>query len=128
MIFLRTSSCESWMVMLASGLKGIEEHLEPPEPVEDNLQAANHIPRLILPEPFEGNIFKLSQEERTKLGIKSLPSNLGEAIHHLEESEFMWETLGSTLMNHIIRVKKNEYDEYRTQVTRWELEKLLPIL
>ncbi|MCK4615168.1 MAG: glutamine synthetase [Thermoplasmata archaeon] len=115
-------------VMLASGMNGIECNLRPPEPVEEELEKEKEVPRLIIPEPVEKNIFKLTLEERTKLGIKALPSNLGEAVYYLEKSEFMWETLGATLMNHFLRVKKKEYDDYRTQVTGWELEKLLPIL
>ena len=116
-------------VMLAAGLKGMEEHQAPPEPVEKGLEQPAAPPlRLRLPEPIVGNIYKLSQKERDAKGIKSLPSNLGEALYHMEKSEFMWKTLGSNLMNHFLTVKKKEYDEYRTQVTEWEREKLLPIL
>lgn len=96
-------------VMLASGLNGVQDKLE-------------------IPDPYEGNIFKLSYKERQDLGIKSLPSNLGEAVYHLDKSEFMRETLGPQFMNHFLKVKGKEYDEYRTQVSEWELEKLLPIL
>ncbi len=115
-------------VMLASGMEGIEDHLTPPEPVEKHPQKPHEPARLMIPEPVEGNIFKLSVEERNKLGIRSLPSNLGEALNYLEKSDFMWEVLGPSIMKHFLRVKKKEYDDYRTQVTNWELETLLPIL
>lgn len=115
-------------VMLASGLKGIEDNLEPPVPIENDLRGSTQSTRLIVPEPFEGNIFNLSQTERTDRRIKSLPGNLGEALHHLEKSEFLRDTMGTQLINHFLKVKRKEYDEYRTQVSGWELETLLPIL
>ena len=118
-------------IMLASGMKGIEEHSEllvPSESIDVKLEKQQSMPRPLLPEPVRGDIFKLSQDERKKLGIKALPSNLGEAVYHMEKSDFMWDALGPSLMNHFLRVKKKEYDDYRTQVTDWEIEALLPIL
>jgi len=115
-------------VMLASGLHGIDKHLEPPEPVEGEPETIRCIPSLMIPEPVKGDIFKLSKETRTELGIESLPGNLGEAIYQMEKSEFMHEVFGPILMKHFLRVKKQEYDDYRTQVTGWELEKQLPVL
>lgn len=115
-------------IMLASGLDGIESNLAPPEPVEKDPVIIRKVPSLIIPDPIQGDIFKLTQAERDELGIESLPSNLGEAISKMEKSQFMWETLGPTLMNHFMRIKKQEYDDYRTQVSGWELENQLPIL
>ncbi len=96
-------------VMLAAGLDGIKNKIEPPEPVEHN-------------------IYAMTQEEREKLGIKSLPESLGEALHHLSRSEFMREVLGEHIFNHFLHVKRKEWEEYRAQVTQWEIDKLLPIL
>ncbi len=96
-------------VMLAAGLRGIEKKIEPPEPVEVN-------------------IYALSEEKRREMGIKSLPESLGEALHHFSRSELMRETLGEHIFTHFLHVKKREWEEYRAQVTRWEIEKLLPIL
>ncbi len=96
-------------VMLASGLDGIKKKIEPPEPVEQN-------------------IFRMSPEEREKRGIKSLPESLGEAIHHFSRSDLMKKTLGEHLFEHFLHVKRKEWEEYRAQVTQWELDKLLPIL
>lgn len=96
-------------VMLASGLKGIEDKLECPEPIEKD-------------------IYHLSAEERKKLGIESLPANLGHALSFFEESQLMKETLGKHIFEHFIYIKNKEWDEFRTQVTNWEVEKYLPIL
>ncbi len=96
-------------VMLAAGLDGIENHIEPPEPVEKN-------------------IYAMSSSDRVKYGIKSLPESLGEALHHLSRSEFMREILGPHIFSHFLYVKRHEWEEYRAQVTQWEIDKLLPIL
>ena len=96
-------------VMLAAGLDGIDKRIEPPEPVEHN-------------------IYAMTPEERRKIGIKSLPESLGEALHHLSRSEFMKNILGEHVFNHFLYVKRREWEEYRAQVTQWEIEKLLPIL
>jgi len=96
-------------VMLAAGLKGIEDKLEAPEPVEMD-------------------IYGLTPAEREKLGIAALPENLGHALSLLGESQFMRETLGEHTMEHFIHAKTVEWEEYRSQVTQWELDKFLPIL
>jgi glutamine synthetase len=96
-------------VMLAAGLKGIEEKLEPPPPVEKN-------------------VYTLSQQEREKYGIKQLPESLGHALSLMEESELLKETLGEHIFNNFLHVKHQEWEEYRTRVTKWEIDKYLPIL
>lgn len=96
-------------VMLASGLKGIEEKISPPEPVEKD-------------------IYRMTNEERKKIGIGSLPSNLGEALYYMEKSGLVKETIGEHLFKHYLYIKHKEWDEYRSRVTDWEIEKLLPIL
>jgi glutamine synthetase len=98
-----------YAVMLAAGLQGIKEGLEPPEPVEVD-------------------IYRLTASERERLGIGSLPASLGEALDELEESELMRETLGAHVFTHFLYVKRQEWDDYRTQVTDWEVEKYLPVL
>ncbi len=95
--------------MLAAGLKGIKQGYE-------------------LPKPIERNIFALSEEEKKELGIDSLPGSLGEAIAYAEKSELLKETLGEHVFNELIALKKAEWDEYRVQVTEFELQKYLPIL
>jgi glutamine synthetase len=114
-------------VLLASGLHGIEEQMGFPEPVESDLEKSPVTPSL-LPQPFEKNVFELSEAERDSQGIQSLPSNLGEALGQLEKGGFISGILGPTFMTHFLKVKRTEYDEFRTQVTQWEIDKLLPIL
>ena len=96
-------------VLLASGLDGINRKIDPPEPVEQD-------------------IFHLTLEERKKLGIDSLPESLGEALHHLRNSQFMREVLGDHVYSNFIYIKQKEWDSFRSWVTDWEINNLLPIL
>ncbi len=98
-----------YSAMLAAGLQGIEERIEPQGPVETD-------------------IYRLTGAERQKLGIRSLPGSLEEALKELEASELMRETLGAHIWTHFLYVKGQEWDEYRTQVTDWELERFLDLL
>jgi len=96
-------------VMLAAGLAGIEEGLEAPEPVEEN-------------------VYHMTEEKRGELGIGSLPASLLEAIRLTEKSELVRKALGDHVFEAFIKNKKIEWDRYRVQVTNYELEKYLPIL
>ncbi len=96
-------------VMLAAGLDGIKNNYE-------------------LPEPMEKNLYHLTDEERKELGIESLPSSLNEAIQLTEESSLMRDALGDHVFERFIALKRREWDEYRVQVTPYEIEKYLPIL
>src|SRR3989339_249575 len=96
-------------VMLAAGLKGIEEEYK-------------------LQEPMELNLYHLTDEEREERGIKSLPSSLGEAIGLASKSELLRDTLGDHTFKRFIDLKKKEWDEFRIQVTEYEIKKYLPIL
>ena len=96
-------------VMLAAGWRGVEEKLEPPEPVEKN-------------------IYALSEKEREKHGIEQLPDSLGHALSLMAKSEFVREVLGDHIYNNFLHVKHREWDEYRTQVTKWEIDRYLPVL
>jgi len=99
----------AFAVMLAAGLKGIEEDYP-------------------LPDPIEEDIYELSPEKRKKLDIEELPGNLYEAIHDVEKSELVRETLGDHIFNKFIENKKIEWDCYRTHVSQYEIEKYLPIM
>jgi glutamine synthetase len=99
----------AFSVMLASGLEGIEKKYELAEPANDN-------------------IYKMSEEERGHAKIKSLPEDLLEAIKLTEKSELVRRALGDELFNFFIRNKKLEWDEYKAQVTQYEVDKYLPIL
>jgi glutamine synthetase len=99
----------AFSVMLAAGLEGIEK-------------------RYKLSEPANDNIYHLSEEDRQASGIKSLPEDLLEAIKITENSKLVKECLGSKVFEYFIRNKKMEWDEYKAQVTQYEINKYLPIL
>jgi glutamine synthetase len=96
-------------VMLAAGVKGIEEGLMPAEAVEKN-------------------IYALSDKEKEKCGIHHLPESLGHALSLMEESKLIKETLGEHVFENFLHVKKTEWNKYRTQVTPWEIDRYLQIL
>jgi glutamine synthetase len=96
-------------VLLAAGLSGINEKLDPPTPVEKN-------------------IYALSEGEREKYNIRHLPESLGHALAFMEESNLVKETLGNHIFENFLHVKHKEWEEYRTQITKWEIDKYLPVL
>ncbi|MFC1941999.1 glutamine synthetase family protein [Chloroflexota bacterium] len=99
----------AFSVMLAAGLEGIEKNYEVPKPVEEN-------------------VYEMSAEERIKRGITTLPDSLSEAIKLTEASELVRKTLGDHVFDAFIRNKKIEWDQYRSQVSEYELKKNLPVL
>lgn len=99
----------TYAVLLAAGLKGIEEGYELPAGADDDVWA-------------------LSDAERRAMGIEPLPQNLGEAIALMEKSELVAETLGEHVFDFFLRNKKQEWEEYRSEVTAFELKALLPVL
>jgi glutamine synthetase len=99
----------AFSVMLAAGLDGIKNKYKLSEPANDN-------------------IYHMSEEERNKYGITSLPEDLLEAIKITEKSPLIRECLGEKLFEYFIRNKQAEWDEYKAQVTQYELNKYLPIL
>ncbi len=99
----------AFAVMLAAGLRGIEENYPLPDPVEED-------------------IYEMDESARESAGIDSLPGNLFEAIKECEKSELVRETLGDHIFNKFIENKKIEWDSYRTHVSRYEIEKYLPIM
>lgn len=99
----------AFSVMLAAGLEGIEKNYPLPEPANDN-------------------IYRMTEDERERVKIKSLPEDLLEAIKLTEKSELVRKALGDELFHFFIRNKKMEWDEYKAQVTQYEIDKYLPIL
>jgi len=77
---------------------------------------------------MERNLYHLSPDERKKLGIEELPETLGEAIEIVAESELILKTLGEHVFTRFVEIKRQEWEDYRTQLSAWELEKYLPIL
>jgi glutamine synthetase len=99
----------TFAALLAAGLEGIEKGYE-------------------LPEPMEKNLYHLSPEDRKRLGIEQLPETLGEAIEITAESELMLRTFGEHIFNRYVEIKRQEWEDYRVQVTQWELDKYLAVL
>jgi len=99
----------AFAVMLAAGLKGVEENYK-------------------LPDPIEEDIYEMDEVARERAGITSLPGSLFEAIQEMENSKLMRETLGDHIFNKLIHNKKIEWDRFRTHVSRYEIENYLPIL
>jgi glutamine synthetase len=77
------------------------------------------------PQSIDRNIFEMSKEEREALKIDRLPGTLLEAIFAMEEDEFVQDVLGKEVAAKYIEAKKKEWDEYRTQVSAWEIESYL---
>jgi len=99
----------TFSVILAAGLEGVEKEYEPPPPVEKN-------------------VFEMTEQERQEGGIGTLPGSLYEAIKLTEGSELVKKALGEHVFNTFIHNKKVDWDDYRTQVTDYELKRYLPIL
>ncbi len=99
----------TFSVMLAAGLAGIKNKYE-------------------LRPPTEKDVYLLNAEEKAKEGITSLPGSLIEAIGLTEESELVREALGNHVFNNFITSKKVEWDNYRVNVTEWELKAYLGVL
>ena len=96
----------SFSVILAAGLKGIEENYELPEEASDNL-------------------YNMSPHELQTLNIAFLPGNLDEAIELMENSQLVRETLGSHVFEWFIRNKRDEWSAYKTHVSQFELDRYL---
>ena len=73
-------------------------------------------------------MWSLTDAERRALGITPLPTSLDEAIKVMEKSELVAETLGEHVFDYFLRNKRSEWEEYRRQVTQWELDRYLPVL
>jgi glutamine synthetase len=99
----------AFSVMLVAGLEGIEKGLEPPKPVEEN-------------------VYEMTEAQRLKRGIGTLPASLLEATLLAEKSALVRKALGEHVFEAFIQNKKIEWNQYRSQVTEYELKKYLPIL
>ena len=95
--------------LLQAGLEGIEKGYE-------------------LPEPMEKNLYHLAPDDRRRLGIEQLPETLGEAIELTAGSELVLRTFGEHMFNRYVEIKRQEWEDYRVQVTQWELARYLPVL
>ena len=97
----------AFSVILAAGLKGISEGYD-------------------LPDEATENLYDLSPREITDLGYEPLPQSLAEALDVMEGSELVHEALGDHVFEWFLRNKRSEWWDYKSNVTRWELERYLP--
>jgi glutamine synthetase len=105
-------SCNPYLTfaaMLHAGLEGIEKGYE-------------------LPPPTETNLYDLTAGERKDLGIEQLPETLGEAVEEMAGSELVRKALGDHVFTRYLDLKRAEWEDYRVQVTPWELERYLSVL
>ncbi|HBH17744.1 MAG TPA: type I glutamate--ammonia ligase [Cyanobacteria bacterium UBA9579] len=96
----------AFAAILQSALDGIKNQVDPPAPAETN-------------------IYQLTEKERKKMKIDSLPGSLLEALDLMEKSQVARDALGEHIYNEFINAKKIEWDSFRIQVTPWEIEKYL---
>ena len=102
-------SCNPYLVFaacLAAGLDGIEHGLTPPPEIAEN-------------------IYAMTPDARAARGIQSLPGTLEAAIHAMEADSVVLDALGPHTSAQYINGKLREWEEYRTQVSQWELDKYL---
>ena len=99
----------AFAVLLAAGLKGIEDEYELPDEVSDDVDA-------------------MSPEDRAAKGIASLPGDLSVALREMERSELVAEALGEHVFEQFLRNKRAEWDVYKAYVSPFELERYLPVL
>jgi len=100
-------SCNPYLafaVMLAAGLKGIEEQIKPPSAVEED-------------------VYGFNDQKLAKFYIKTLPASLGEALEGFRESELARETMGEHSFEKYLRVKSTEWGDFQRSVTDWEVSR-----
>ncbi len=100
----------AFAVMLAAGLRGIEDELELQPPVEDE------------------DLFPLSRQQARAQGFQTLPETLGEAVELFAESDLMRETLGEHIHSYLVASKRAEWRDYQGTVTPWEIDRCLAVL
>ncbi|GAB3088999.1 glutamine synthetase family protein [Nocardioides zeae] len=99
----------AYAVVLAAGMRGIENEYELPREAEDD-------------------VWSLTERERKSLGIDPLPKTLSEAIEVADSSELLAEALGEHVYDFFLRNKRAEWEEYRTQVSAFERDLMLPVI
>ncbi len=104
-------SCNPYLafaVMLACGLDGIKRQLPLPPPIEEDL-------------------FHFDEQTMAKHAVGMLPTSLAEALDELERDDVVREALGQHVFDWFLEAKRQEWDEYRKQVTPWEIERYLQV-
>lgn len=102
-------SCNPYLAfaaMLASGLDGLRQNIEAPNPVNEN-------------------IFEFTTLQAKKYKIKTVPANLGEAINNFSKDKVLTDAFGEHFCEKYIAAKKDEYDEFRLHVSSWEMKRYI---
>jgi glutamine synthetase len=99
----------AFAVILAAGLKGIDEGYELPAEATDN-------------------IYEMTETERRARGIEHLPDDLFEALREMENSDVVADTLGEQVFEYLLRNKHDEWESYKAYVSPYELKRYLPVL
>jgi glutamine synthetase len=99
----------AFAVIMAAGLKGVEEGYE-------------------LPREAAANLFTMTAEELAAESIRPLPGSLNEAVDEMERSELVAEALGEHVFEWFIRNKRAEWAAYKTHISQFELDRYFPLL
>ncbi len=91
---------------LKAGLEGIRQSLVPPDCINEN-------------------VFDMDEDDRKEQGIHRLPSNLKEALAELKKDKMVRETLGEHIYDSFVKIKKQEWQEYSSDISEWEINKYL---
>jgi len=105
------SACNPYLtfaVLLAAGLRGVEKGY-------------------VLGPQAEDNVWTLTPEERRAMGYRELPGSLGNALEAMESSELVAEALGEHVFDFFLRNKRTEWENYRSNVTPYELKQYLSL-
>jgi glutamine synthetase len=105
-------SCNSYLAfaaILAAGLDGIKNKIDPGEPIEEN-------------------IYEMDFHEITAAGIDTLPTSLSLALDHLKSDDVVRSALGEHAYDAFMRIADAEWEDYRVQVHQWELDRYLGLL
>jgi glutamine synthetase len=96
----------AFAAMIHAGLDGIESDYDCPDPVREN-------------------IYEFDEQDREEYGIDTLPPNLGRAIDELEADEVVQDALGEHVTEKFVEAKRQEFQEYKVDVSDWELDRYL---
>lgn len=105
-------SCNPYLAfatMLMAGLDGIDRDLNPPDPLEESA-------------------YELTAQRMAELGVNTLPASLGQALRALHQDDVIRAAVGDHAYQAFARARRAEWDAYRIQVTRWELDRYLEAL
>ena len=89
--------------ILAAMLDGIEREIDPGP-------------------PLPGNVGGLAGEEARARGARPVPSTLAEALDHLERDDTMREALGRLILEEFVKIKRSEWEAFRSYVGEWDRE------